>query len=370
MSERDYATLLDVVHNITAGSETRAEFSTTTVSEVRRLVRSDVVTFNEVDPVLTRVAYISAPESYIFPPGSDLLFASLAHQHPLIRHHAETGDGSAIKVSDFVSVDDWHTLEIYRKFFAEVGVEHQMSITLPAPAPIVVGIAVNRSDRDFDERDRTVLNLLRPHLAQEWRRARDRSRIAALTDAASAAFAESGIGAVLVDSGAHELTDGALISLYRFFGRPGLRDPLPARVRAWLDGEIAANKSRWMALDTGDLDARALELRRPLRAAIGDQALVLRYVPRHSEPGAVILLTEISVDRPSELLKDVGLTTRETDIVRQLGTGATNAQLAERLGLSPWTVKRHLSNIYAKLGVTSRAGAVAIALEFEAHYRP
>ena len=49
-------------------------------------------------------------------------------------------------------------------------------------------------------------------------------------------------------------------------------------------------------------------------------------------------------------------------MLQLLGTGATNAALAEQLHVSPATVKTHLENIYRKLGAQSRAQAVAMAL--------
>jgi DNA-binding CsgD family transcriptional regulator len=51
------------------------------------------------------------------------------------------------------------------------------------------------------------------------------------------------------------------------------------------------------------------------------------------------------------------LTSRERDALDLVAAGATNAAVAEALVVSPGTVKKHLDNIYAKLGVTSRAAA-------------
>jgi DNA-binding CsgD family transcriptional regulator len=57
------------------------------------------------------------------------------------------------------------------------------------------------------------------------------------------------------------------------------------------------------------------------------------------------------------------LTAREGEILELVAAGLTNAAIAERLWISPGTVKKHLDNIYAKLGVPNRAAAVATALE-------
>jgi DNA-binding CsgD family transcriptional regulator len=57
------------------------------------------------------------------------------------------------------------------------------------------------------------------------------------------------------------------------------------------------------------------------------------------------------------------LTARETEVLRLVSAGLTNRAIAARLYLSEKTVARHLSNIFAKLGLPSRAAATAYAYE-------
>ncbi|MFG3498651.1 response regulator [Streptomyces sp. NPDC047928] len=57
------------------------------------------------------------------------------------------------------------------------------------------------------------------------------------------------------------------------------------------------------------------------------------------------------------------LTDRERDILGQLARGLGNREIARALFISEATVKTHLGRIYAKLGVDTRAGAVALAKE-------
>ncbi|MEU6986869.1 response regulator transcription factor [Streptomyces sp. NPDC046324] len=57
------------------------------------------------------------------------------------------------------------------------------------------------------------------------------------------------------------------------------------------------------------------------------------------------------------------LTDRERDILGQLAHGLGNREIARALFISEATVKTHLGRIYAKLGVDTRAGAVAVAKE-------
>ena len=56
-----------------------------------------------------------------------------------------------------------------------------------------------------------------------------------------------------------------------------------------------------------------------------------------------------------------GLTVRELEVLRQLADGFAAGAIAERLGISPKTVGTHLEHIFSKLGVRTRAQAVAAA---------
>ncbi|HEY0638678.1 MAG TPA: response regulator transcription factor [Pseudonocardiaceae bacterium] len=75
-----------------------------------------------------------------------------------------------------------------------------------------------------------------------------------------------------------------------------------------------------------------------------------------SAPVAGRMMARLRAPRP-------GLTDRERDILGQLAQGLGNREIARRLFISEATVKTHLGRIYDKLGVDTRAGAVAVAKE-------
>jgi LuxR family maltose regulon positive regulatory protein len=69
-------------------------------------------------------------------------------------------------------------------------------------------------------------------------------------------------------------------------------------------------------------------------------------------------------DAGEELIVTPGgdpLTAREAEVLRLIAAGASNAAIAEKLGISVHTVKRHVANVLQKLGASSRAEAGAVA---------
>lgn len=74
-------------------------------------------------------------------------------------------------------------------------------------------------------------------------------------------------------------------------------------------------------------------------------------------------LPDTSRQRPANL--PAGLTSREAEVLRLLTAGLTNAEIAARLSLSPRTINAHLTTIYGKLGVATRAAAVRFAVEHD-----
>jgi DNA-binding NarL/FixJ family response regulator len=96
----------------------------------------------------------------------------------------------------------------------------------------------------------------------------------------------------------------------------------------------------------GDEDAAALELEAARRAFV--------------ELGAAL-----DVARLGGADETHGLTARELEVLRLVAAGQTNKAIAAELVLSERTVDRHVSNIFAKLGVSSRTAATAFAYEHQ-----
>ncbi len=134
------------------------------LAELGRLIACDVASYNEVQLKPRRVRIISDPDPPVNQSFDD--FSRLAHQNPLIRHGMETGDPSPVKFSDFMTLAQLRRTELFDVVYGPGDITRQLACKVDQR----VGIALSRSGRDFTERDRSVLDLIRPHLAAGARR--------------------------------------------------------------------------------------------------------------------------------------------------------------------------------------------------------
>jgi DNA-binding CsgD family transcriptional regulator len=101
--------------------------------------------------------------------------------------------------------------------------------------------------------------------------------------------------------------------------------------------------------DLGDEDSAILDLE-AARSAYG-------------ELGATLDLKRVESRLAREPSAGSALTKRELEVLRHLASGETNRAIAADLVVSERTVDRHVSNVFAKLGVSTRAAATAYAYE-------
>jgi DNA-binding CsgD family transcriptional regulator len=157
--------------------------------------------------------------------------------------------------------------------------------------------------------------------------------------------------------------------------------PVLAAYAAQFGAEL--NERDWVrAIDAwdaaGDRGAAAYAQLRAAEAAVasGDDAAATRWLRDAAEQaravGATALLDEITAvaggarvvitpEPPSGPPAQLGLTQRETEVLRLVAAGRSNRQIAEHLFISPKTASVHVSRILTKLGVSSRGEAAATA---------
>jgi DNA-binding NarL/FixJ family response regulator len=96
----------------------------------------------------------------------------------------------------------------------------------------------------------------------------------------------------------------------------------------------------------------------------GGKLFKARLVPCRNGQEHLLLLQESSGGWNVDSLKStLGLTPREAEILMWIARGKTNKDVGRILGSSPRTVNKHLEHIFEKLGVATRAAAVAVALD-------
>ena len=81
------------------------------------------------------------------------------------------------------------------------------------------------------------------------------------------------------------------------------------------------------------------------------------------DPDAVAAVLEAAGQRAQRIERPAGLTEREAEVVGLLARGLQTKQVARALGIAVKTADRHIQNAYAKIGVSTRAGAALFAME-------
>jgi DNA-binding CsgD family transcriptional regulator len=159
---------------------------------------------------------------------------------------------------------------------------------------------------------------------------------------------------------------------------PGALSAMAAQARGLV--ELAAGRSqaslvslrradeRWRRLAAPYECARARELIGLACRSLGDEDSARLELEAARETFARLgAATDLArVEGQSGLDRSIGsheLTNRELDVLRLVCAGQTNREIADRLVVSVRTVDRHVSNIYTKLGVPSRAAAASYAHE-------
>ncbi|MGH2700031.1 MAG: HD domain-containing phosphohydrolase [Actinomycetota bacterium] len=114
---------------------------------------------------------------------------------------------------------------------------------------------------------------------------------------------------------------------------------------------------------------RAMIEQRPYRSALS-QSRAAEELNRASKEGwlevscaRAVLDAAGEPGKPRRSAWPAGLTDREVEVLRFLASGLSNKEIARRLTLSPKTVGHHVEHIYAKLGVSTRAGATLFAMQ-------
>lgn len=349
LSNQDLRLLLDLVGGCYSVLDA-AKFRTSVLSLVREAIPCDLAAYNEVEPGGTRgVALFDPPERMIFDDPGGVL-ARVAPSSPIIARFAKTRDGRAYKLSDFLRQDELRSTSLWKEALGPLGVDYQIAFTLPSQPTVLVGVTLNHGAHDFSERDRQLLNLARPHLAQAYRNAQIHTEARRRLLALERGLESSDRAAIILqeDGRIRTASRQAQDLLRRGFGSLAAKGAqIPPDLLRWVERRRSEGPEQDHV---------------PLVVARAETRLLVRFVRRAGGAGADLLLLELSPDPLSvPALRALGLTVREGEVLRLIAMGETAEGVAAELGIRPSTVRKHLENLYRKLGVRSQAAAVAAA---------
>jgi DNA-binding CsgD family transcriptional regulator len=312
---------------------TEADVRRRALEALAELVRADVLTWDRVELATGAVRHQAVPAE-AEPPGAFGVFVGDAADHPLLAAHAARRR-PALRLSEAVEPRRLSHSELYGDLLRRSGVEYEIAIGLHTGRGEAVVAGLGRSEREFSERDRDVLDIVRPGLEGALRAAEARGRLAR----ALVARPPPGTAVVLLDRyGEIELSSlGAERWLAEHFGA--------AEHPGWLPGPVAL----WLALPP----------RPPLVSERDGRRLTVRLLP--GDPHALLLEEEVASFR-TDALDRLGLTPRETEVLHAAAAMEDEAEIAWELFLSLHAVRERLARLEAKLGVGTPKAAVARAL--------
>lgn len=305
-------------------------FTTEVLGWMAELIPCESVFFNERD--LVRRDLVSQPcwpaeEPHFdcWPVGWDEW--RVIARHPLNIHRRRTGDFGVRHVSDLYSRRRRARGEIYPEYFGLLGIVDCTGMALSRSETHTLKFGLESEGRDFTDRDRLVLELLRPHLSLAYQHARVRRLVSAALVALENGAEEGAPAVIVLGRGSIDFaSQPARRLLEGYFGDLGA--DLPGELDSWRRDTSAREKPY--------TKARA-GLRLVVEADGGNRSVLLL----REEPNTV------------------ALTPREWDVMRCVAAGLSNTEIAQLLWVTVATVRKHLENVYGKLGVRNRTAAVA-----------
>jgi DNA-binding NarL/FixJ family response regulator len=286
---------------------------------MRKLIPCEHCGYNAIDLDTGDAIVVANPGEVVFDGGPQTL-ARLGHQNPMIVR-ALAGEQSVQRLSDHITRRELHRTQLYEDVYRRISLEYQLGLQLPPEvgrslgrARRFIGVSLARYHRDFSQADMLMLELLRPHFAATLERLHE----LALTRAVlAAAQADGDRWVVLVDR---------------------------QQIVGWASDEAQHA-----------LGARAGE---PLKLK---QEFRVRRVPNvHPELDA-LHIARVG-HRDLESLRRLGLTRRQAEVLALATQGLSAQEIADELTLSRRTVEKHFDAIYGRLGVNTRAQAIAAAI--------
>ncbi len=337
-------------------------FGLNALSIVDRLVPGELPMFHMNHGVTPQLDYICL-EGFRLTADLERTMHQHFASHPIVDNMPQTLTG-AYKISDFVTQQQLHQFEgLYQQFLRVHEIEDQMILFLPDATPDIwqklsqlgtklVGFTQNRTGRNFTERDRLILNLMRPHLAQAYTNVQQYHQLQQENQQLQRSL--NHLGTIVLDSEMQirSIAPQAIIWLETYFTKSTCsHQQLPDRLQSWLRYQI----------DCLTQNSAVHHVCLPLRIQRAGRELTIRLTIDPQGTQYLLLLIEQTLSSLNTLAL-LGLSQRETEVLKLIIQGKDNKAIASQLSVNISTIRKHLENIYTKFGVKSRTEAIAYAL--------
>lgn len=206
---------------------------------------------------------------------------------------------------------------------------------------------------NFSKCDRCILNVLRLYLARADKHNSTSSQSQQILTQFKQILARAGAIGLTPDGQIQFATQRAeqLLNQYFLTCSP---HALPELLQHWFTHQISQLSG----------DNNLPSPCRSLHIEQAEQQLVIRLLPERVGEQYFLLLEEQEAQSFSiASLELLGLTQREAEVLFWVAKDKSNAAIAKALDCCEGTVRKHLENLYKKLGVQTRTGAVMVALE-------
>jgi DNA-binding CsgD family transcriptional regulator len=338
-------------------------FGVDALTILNQLVPSDLPLFHATKVRTRQISHTFLTDFPGFTPEMDRVIHQHFGEHPILHHMPQTLNG-AYQISDFVSRKELHCFEgLYQQYLRPLALEEQITFFLQNESSgswskvtqtdaTLVGFSLHRAQYNFTERDRLILNLLRPHLFQAYYNAQRYQQLQQELSQLQQSLNHLDL-VILDDQGQVQLIAPQAIKwLETYFSTPACTLKLPNHLWSWIQHQITGLTKK------PDLPKACL----PLRIQQAGKELVIRLVVEQLGERYLLLLEEQTLS-PMNSLALLGLSQRETEVLACMMQGKDNKAIATQLSINVCTVRKHLESIYSKFGVHSRTEAIAQALE-------
>ncbi len=330
---------------------------------LNQLVPSDLPTFHTTYARARQISSTFLPDFPGFTPEMERVIYEHFGEHPIVHQMPQTLNG-AYEISDFITQKELHYFKgLYQQFLRLLDVKDQMVFFLPHANPAswcslsqadatLVGFSLHRTQRNFTEHDRLILDLLRPHLFQAYCNAQHYQQLQQELNQLQQSLNHLGLVVLNGDGQVKQVTPPALVWLADYFPKQLCSLQLPEHLWAWVKHQITNFTAK------PDL----LNVCLPLRIQQASKQLIIRLIIEQVGERYLLLLEEQTLAL-SQSLELLGLSQRETEVLFWVMQGKDNKAIAAKLSVGKSTVRKHLESIYQRFGVQSRTEAIAQALE-------